>query len=47
VDLEMISLRLFREIVDKAGKAIGLGDFRPDNKGPFGRFVVTRWAPEA
>jgi hypothetical protein len=47
VDLEMISLRLFREIVDKAGKAIGLGEFRPDNKGPLGRFVVTRWAPEA
>jgi len=29
--------------VDAAGKRIGLGDFRPDCKGPFGRFVVTKW----
>lgn len=43
LDESMIAERLFREIVDKAGAAIGLGDFRPDCKGPFGKFVVTRW----
>ena len=43
LDTEIISVRLFREIVDAAGKRIGLGDFRPDCKGPFGKFVVTRW----
>jgi hypothetical protein len=32
-----------RELVDRAGKAIGIGDFRPQRKGPFGRFVVTSW----
>lgn len=39
----MITAGLFREIVDAAGKRIGLGDFRPACKGPFGKFVVTSW----
>ena len=44
IDTDMIAPKLFREIVDAAGKRIGLGDFRPACKGPFGRFVVTHWA---
>ena len=43
LDTEILSLKMLREIVDAAGKRIGLGDFRPDTKGPFGRFVVTEW----
>jgi hypothetical protein len=43
VDTEILSLRLMREIVDAAGKRIGLGDFRPACKGPFGKFVVVEW----
>lgn len=46
LDEEMMSESFFREIVDAAGKRIGLGDFRPDCKGPFGKFVVTRWLKE-
>jgi hypothetical protein len=46
LDTDMISLKLFREIVDAAGKRIGLGDFRPSCKGPFGRFYVTLWTPD-
>jgi hypothetical protein len=26
-------------------QAIGVGDFRPERGGPFGRFIVTRWEP--
>ena len=43
IDTDMIQPGLFREIVDCAGKRIGLGDFRPATKGPFGKFVVTLW----
>jgi hypothetical protein len=32
-----------RRIVDDTGQRVGLLDFRPEKKGPFGRFVVTRW----
>ena len=42
-DPEMFNEQLVRELVDHAGKRIGLGDFRPSRKGPFGKFVVTRW----
>jgi len=32
-----------RKIVDDAGCRVGLLDFRPERKGPFGRFTVTNW----
>jgi hypothetical protein len=43
IDTTIMSPKLMRQIVDDAGKRVGLGDFRPANKGPYGRFVVTRW----
>ena len=46
IDTEILSAKLFRDIVDCAGKRIGLGDFRPDCKGPFGKFVVISWVEE-
>ena len=41
------SPELFRELVDQAGKKVGLGDFRPSRKGVFGRFKVTHWQKRA
>jgi len=46
LDATIIGVRVFRDLVDAAGKRIGLGDFRPACKGPFGKFVVTRWDVE-
>lgn len=46
-DPDMFNERIMREIVDAAGRRIGLGDFRPACKGPFGKFVVTSWKHEA
>lgn len=43
LDIQMFSPRQMREIVDDAGKKVGLGDYRPSRKGIFGRFVVTKW----
>lgn len=43
LDTDVVSIKLLRQIVDDAGKKIGLGDFRPATKGPFGKFVVTQW----
>lgn len=36
---------LIRQLIELAGKKIGLGDFRPTCKGPFGRFKVIGWEP--
>jgi len=32
-----------RKIVDDCGQRVGILDFRPEKKGPFGRFMVTKW----
>jgi hypothetical protein len=32
-----------RRVVDDAGTRVGILDFRPEKKGPFGRFMVTKW----
>lgn len=47
IDTTLISVKLVREILDAAGRRIGLGDFRPDRKGPFGKFVVTNWKEDS
>lgn len=46
IDTTVFDPKLIRAVVDDAGKKIGLGDFRPQRKGPFGRFVVARWEEE-
>lgn len=46
VDAEMFSADTVRELVDIAGSRIGVGDFRPARKGPFGRFKVVSWKVE-
>lgn len=43
LDTTIVGAKTFRMIVDDAGKRIGLGDFRPATKGPYGKFVVTAW----
>lgn len=43
IDTDVFSPNLVRAVIDDAGKKIGLGDYRPARKGPFGRFVVVRW----
>lgn len=47
LDTEIMSPALLRDIVDAAGKRIGVGDFRPACKGPFGRFKVVHWKEAA
>lgn len=47
LDESMLAPKLLRDIVDAAGSRIGLGDFRPACKGPFGKFVVTSWKEKA
>ncbi len=32
-----------RQVVDDTGVRVGVLDFRPERKGPYGRFVVTSW----
>ena len=45
-DSTLLSEVQVRQIIDDTGKHVGLLDFRPERKGPFGRFIVTRWNEE-
>jgi len=40
------SEKLVRQLVDDAGLRIGIGDLRPEKKGPFGRFKVIGWSAD-
>jgi hypothetical protein len=42
-DDSLLSAKQVRQIVDDTGRNVGLLDFRPEKKGPFGRFVVDSW----
>jgi len=42
-DAMLITAEQMRRIVDDGGSRVGLLDFRPAKKGPFGRFMVTNW----
>jgi hypothetical protein len=46
VDENMFSTKQVKEFVTDAGKKIGIGDFRPERKGFYGRFTIKHWAPE-
>lgn len=39
----LIAEKQLRQVVDSSGSRVGLLDFRPEKKGPFGRFMVTSW----
>lgn len=43
MDDEQIAEDRIRELVDIAGSRIGLGDFRPQRKGIYGKFRVVSW----
>ncbi len=42
-DPDLLTEQQLRTVVDDAGARVGLLDFRPERKGPFGRFIVTGW----
>jgi hypothetical protein len=42
-DPTLLTEEELRRVVDDAGSRVGLLDFRPEKKGPYGRFMVTSW----
>lgn len=43
IDEAEIGENTIRDLVDKAGRRVGIGDFRPQRKGIFGQFRVECW----
>lgn len=42
-DDTLLTEEQLRRCVDDTGKRVGIGDFRPECKGPFGTFMVNQW----
>ncbi|SRR5260221_9727315 len=43
IDNDLVPERLVEAILIDAGSLVGIGDFRPAKKGPYGRFTVMSW----
>ena len=43
VDTTMFPPKLVRALIDDAGRKCGLLSYRPERKGPFGKFNVKKW----
>lgn len=46
IDEQEVNEEVVRKLVETAGKKVGLCDFRPACKGPFGRFYVAAWVKQ-
>lgn len=40
---EEIPVEVLKEALERAGRYVGIGDWRPDKKGIFGKFMVTKF----
>lgn len=43
IDDDILPLEVVHQLLIEGGNKIGVGDFRPERGGPFGRFAVTQW----
>lgn len=43
VDDSVLDLSVAHQLLNEAGQTIGIGDFRPEKRGPFGTFRVTKF----
>ncbi len=43
IDPEVLTVELIHQLLTEGGTRIGIGDYRPERGGPFGRFRVTSW----
>lgn len=47
VDDDVLPLAVVHQLLNEGGQSVGIGDFRPEKRGPFGRFRVTRFEASA
>src|SRR3990167_1172174 len=40
---DLLSTEMAQQLLTEAGQSIGIGDFRPEKRGPFGRFRIISW----
>lgn len=43
IDDDLLPPEFVHQLLEEGGRKLGIGDFRPEKGGPFGRFAVTMW----
>jgi|SRR5208282_825938 len=43
VDPTVLPLDLVHQLLEEGGRRVGIGDYRPEKGGPFGRFEIVTW----
>lgn len=43
IDDDMLPVTFVQQLLEEGGRKLGIGDFRPEKGGPFGRFAITSW----
>jgi hypothetical protein len=43
IDTTVMDEKIVKQVFEAAGAKIGVGDFRPSKRGPFGMFIVSAW----
>jgi hypothetical protein len=46
IDDTILPVDFIQQLMTEGGRQQGVGDFRPNSGGPFGRFMVTKWEEE-
>jgi len=44
IDDDLLPTDFVHQLLEEGGRKLGIGDFRPEKGGPFGRFQVTQWS---
>ena len=43
IDPTVLPVDLVHQLLEEGGRRVGIGDYRPEKGGPFGRFEITSW----
>lgn len=43
LDDDQLDAETAYQLLSEAGRSVGIGDFRPEKRGPFGTFQITHW----
>jgi hypothetical protein len=46
VDEQLMDAELVHQLLEEGGRRLGIGDYRPEKGGPFGRFAILTWEKE-
>lgn len=47
VDTDILPTSMIHQLLEEGGRRLGIGDYRPEKTGPYGRFAIISWVDAA